>query len=333
MKLDSGNEQRRAIFVKTTDAAERHGVRYVDVDASREGQRLDNFLLGQLKGIPKSHIYRVLRRGEVRVNSGRAAPDYRLRAGDRVRIPPLRRRIPAPPRAEGFEWLHARVLHEDDDLLVLDKPAGLPVHGGSGIAVGLIEALRNLRPELTGLELVHRLDRGTSGCLLIAKRRPALLALHAALRAGKVEKRYLALVKGRWRGGTRRISAPLARERKRGGERLVDVDAAGRAAESGFTPKGYYGPATLMQISLYTGRMHQARVHAAYAGHPIAGDEKYGDRDCNREFRGLGLRRLFLHAAQVRFVHPASGARIEVSAPLPAELRNLLERLREPPDV
>lgn len=310
------------------------GVRHVDVDASREGQRLDNFLLGQLKGVPKSHVYRILRRGEVRVNGGRAAPDYRLRTGDRIRIPPLRRKAPAEPAsAAGFEWLNQRVLHEDEELMVLDKPAGLPVHGGSGVAVGLIEALRGLRPQLPMLELVHRLDRGTSGCLLVAKRRPTLLALHEMLRTGGIEKRYLALVKGRWRGGARRISAPLARDRKRGGERLVDVSAEGRAAESQFSPKGHYGPATLVQIALYTGRMHQARVHAVHAGHPIAGDDKYGDRDFNRELKRAGLRRLFLHAARLRFAHPASGARIEVTAPLPPELETVLERLREKPDV
>lgn len=334
MMLDSGNEQHRAILMKKTSAGERQAVRYVDVDAVRAGQRLDNFLLGQLKGIPKSHVYRVLRRGEVRVNSRRAAPDYRLQAGDRVRIPPLRQRAPADAaRAEGFEWLGARVLYEDDDLVVLDKPAGLPVHGGTGISVGLIEALRALRPEQPTLELVHRLDRDTSGCLLIAKTRPTLLALHEMLREGRIEKRYLALVKGRWRGGARRISVPLARERKRGGARLVDVDDAGRAAESQFTPKGYYGPGTLMEVTLYTGRMHQARVHAAYTGHPIAGDDKYGEREFNRELESLGLRRLFLHAAQVRFAHPAKGARIEINAPLPPELKTLLERLREPPQV
>lgn len=320
--------------MKKAGTDEHHGTRYVDVDESRAGQRLDNFLLGRLKGIPKSHVYRVLRRGEVRVNSRRATPDYRLQAGDRVRIPPVRRRASAGVvQTGGFEWLRARVLHEDDDLMVLDKPAGLPVHGGSGVVVGLIEALRSLRPELPTLELAHRLDRDTSGCLLLAKGRGALLTLHAALRAGKVEKRYLALVKGRWRGGSRRVSAALRRDRHRAGERRVDVDEAGRAAESGFAPKGFFGPATLMQITLYTGRMHQARVHAAYTGHPIAGDDKYGERDFNRELRGLGLRRMFLHAAQIRLVHPASGARMEVNAPLPVELKQILERLREPAEV
>jgi 23S rRNA pseudouridine955/2504/2580 synthase len=309
-------------------------VRYVEVDESREGQRLDNFLLGQLKGVPKSYVYRVLRRGEVRVNSGRVSPDYRLQAGDRVRIPPLRQAGPSkPPDAGSFEWLQERFLHEDDDILVIDKPAGLPVHGGSGVAVGLIEALRALRPEQPMLDLVHRLDRGTSGCLLVAKRRAALIALHEMLREGKIEKRYVALVRGRWRGGARHVSAPLEREGSRGGDRRVEVTEEGRAAESGFHPNGFYGPATLMEIRLYTGRMHQARVHAAFTGHPIAGDDKYGNRDFNRELRPLGLRRLFLHAARLRFTHPVSRARVEIESPLPPELEKLLQRLREAPDT
>ena len=327
----SSDEQTR---VKKAASGVQHGVRYVDIDASREGQRLDNFLLGQLKGIPKSHVYRVLRRGEVRVNRGRVGADYRLRAGDRVRIPPLRLR-PAidAVRPQGFEWLNDRILYEDEDLMVLDKPPGLPVHGGSGAAVGVIEALRALRPELPGLELVHRLDRDTSGCLLLAKRRPALLALHQSWRDGQVEKFYLALVRGRWQGGVRRIDAPLTHERGRGGERIIDVRETGRGAQSDFVPKGYFGPATLMQVVLHTGRMHQARVHALHAGHPIAGDEKYGEREFNRELRRLGLRRLFLHASRLRFAHPVSGAKLDISSPLPPELKALLERLREKPAV
>lgn len=314
-----------------TKTSNKEAVRYVEVEESREGQRLDNFLVGQLKGVPKSHIYRVLRRGEVRVNSGRAGPDYRLQAGDRIRIPPLRQSEPAavvdPNR---YKWLSDRFLHEDDDVLVLDKPSGFPVHGGSGVVVGVIEALRALRPEARELDLVHRLDRATSGCLLIAKRRAALLALHRMLREGEIEKRYLALVRGRWRGGPRHIDAPLEQERKRGGERHVDVGPEGRAAESRFEPKGVYGPASLVEIRLYTGRMHQARVHAVHAGHPIAGDDKYGDREFNRELRPVGLRRLFLHAASLCFVHPVTGAKIEVKSTLPAELTAVLERLREP---
>ncbi|MFL6655430.1 MAG: RluA family pseudouridine synthase [Sulfurifustis sp.] len=314
-----------------TKTSNKEAVRYVEVDESREGQRLDNFLVGQLKGIPKSHIYRVLRRGEVRVNSGRATPDYRLHAGDRVRIPPLRqseRQATVDPNR--YRWLRERLLYEDDDLLVLDKPAGLPVHGGSGVAVGVIEALRAVCEDARDLDLVHRLDRGTSGCLLVAKRRAALLVLHKMLRDGKIEKRYLALVRGRWRGGARHISAPLEHERTRSGERHVDVGPEGRAAESRFEPKGFYGPTTLVEVRLYTGRMHQARVHALHAGHPIAGDDKYGDREFNRELRPVGLRRLFLHAASLRFAHPVTGAKIEVKSTLPAELAAVLERLREP---
>jgi 23S rRNA pseudouridine955/2504/2580 synthase len=308
----------------------KEGVRYVEIDESREGQRLDNFLIGQLKGVPKSHIYRVLRRGEVRVNSGRVSADYRLQSGDRVRIPPIRQgEPPKSVNADRFAWLRERVLYEDAELLVLDKPAGLAVHGGSGVAVGVIEALRQLRPESPMLDLAHRLDRDTSGCLLIAKRRSALVALHAMLREGNVEKCYIALVRGRWRGGRRRISAPLQGDRVKGGERRVTTAAEGRAAESDFDPQGFYGAATLMEVRLHTGRMHQARVHAVFAGHPIAGDDKYGERDFNRELRSVGLRRLFLHAARLRFAHPASGAKIDVVSPLPPELAAVLERLRD----
>jgi 23S rRNA pseudouridine955/2504/2580 synthase len=310
------------------------GVRYLEVDESRAGQRLDNFLIGQLKGVPKSHIYRLLRRGEVRVNKGRAKPDYRVEPGDRVRIPPIRVEAVGPkPGGEGFEWLLGRILYEDEHLIVLNKPAGLPVHGGSGVAIGLIEAMRALRPNDRMLELVHRLDRDTSGCLLLAKSRPALLALHEYLRVGGIEKHYLALVRGRWRGGVRLISAPLARDQVRDGERRVGVSDEGREAESRFTPKGHYGPATLMEVLLLTGRTHQARVHAAHAGHPIAGDDKYGERDFNRDMRRLGLKRLFLHAARLRFDHPVTRHEINIAADLPSELTHFLERLRHAPAV
>lgn len=317
------------------DAADgQKGVRLLEIDESRAGQRLDNFLLGQLKGVPRSHVYRLLRRGEVRVNGGRAKPDHRLEAGDRVRVPPVRTAAARPQAgAAGFEWLNDRVLYEDDQILALDKPAGLAVHGGSGVAVGLIEVLRSLRPRSPFIELAHRLDRDTSGCLLLAKDRPVLLALHRMFRAGEIEKRYLALVRGRWRGGPREVSAALERGPERAGERRVEVRASGREAASRFSPRGHYGPSTLVEIRLYTGRTHQARVHAAHIGHPIAGDEKYGERDFNREMRDLGLRRLFLHAASLRFAHPAGRARITVEAVLPPELSRLLERLRDEPVV
>lgn len=320
--------------MKKNAGDEHQGVRFLEIDESRSGQRLDNFLLGQLKGVPRSHVYRLLRRGEVRVNGKRAKADYRVEPGDRVRLPPVRTAAPAPRSgAAGFEWLNDRVLHEDDALLILDKPAGLAVHGGSGVAVGLIEAIRALRPDTPGIELAHRLDRDTSGCLLLAKTRPVLLALHRMFREGEVEKRYLALVRGRWRGGPREVAAALERGAERGGERRVEVRAGGREAASRFSPRGHYGPASLVEIRLYTGRTHQARVHAAHIGHPIAGDEKYGERGFNREMRELGLRRLFLHAAALRFAHPSGRGKISVEAALPPELSRLLTRLRDEPAV
>lgn len=306
-------------------------VRYLEIDESRAGQRLDNFLIATLKGVPKSHIYRILRKGEVRINKGRARPEYRLEPGDVVRIPPLRLAPPplksGPEAAEGYAWLLPRILHEDADILVINKPAGLAVHAGSGVSVGLIEALRGLRPEAAFLELAHRLDRDTSGCLLLAKTRPALMALHRLLRDGKMEKHYLALVAGAWRGGTREVSASLEKNRPRSGERMVEVSETGRESVSVFTPHRRFGTASLMEIRLLTGRTHQARVHAAHVGHPIAGDDKYGDHEFNRRLRRLGLKRLFLHAQRLRFAHPVSGDKMEVEAPLPAELTDLLERL------
>lgn len=304
-------------------------VRYLEIDETRAGQRLDNFLITQLKGVPKSRIYRLLRKGEVRVNRSRARPDYRIEAGDVVRLPPVRQATAEikKPDARRFAWLADRILFEDEHLLALDKPAGMAVHGGSGVAVGLIEALRLLRPA-TRLELAHRLDRDTSGCLLLAKDRQALLALHAQLRAGEVEKRYHALVQGAWRGGTRRVAAALARDRVRAGERKVEVRETGKEAESRITPRQEYKIATLVEIELLTGRMHQARVHAAHIGHPIAGDDKYGDRDFNRRLRRLGLKRLFLHAASLRFRHPAGGGKMHIEAPLPSDLGAVLERLK-----
>ncbi len=306
-------------------------VRYLEIDESRAGQRLDNFLIATLKGVPRSHIYRILRKGEVRINKGRARPDYRLEPGDVVRIPPLRlspaRDLDPGKAADGFGWLLPRILYEDDDLMVVNKPAGLAVHGGSGVSVGLIEALRGLRPETPDLELAHRLDRDTSGCLLLAKTRPAMLALHRMLRDGEMEKDYVALVAGAWRGGAREVSAALEKNRPHAGEHRVEVSEEGKESTSRFIPHQRFGSATLMEIQLLTGRTHQARVHAAHLGHPIAGDDKYGDREFNRRLHKLGLRRLFLHAQRLRFTHPLSGCKMDVEAPLPDELSTLLERL------
>lgn len=301
----------------------------VCIGEDEAGQRLDNFLLARLKGVPKSHVYRLLRKGEVRVNKGRAKPDYRLAAGDQVRLPPVRRPEPGavPPRGRSAGLkLEDRILHEDDRLIVLDKPTGIAVHGGSGLSHGVIEALRAARPEAPYLELVHRLDRETSGCLLIAKRRSMLRALHALLREGKVEKRYLALVKGRWEMGQVRLEDRL-RKTVRGGERMVTVDETGKAAASIFRPVEIGSAASLLEVKIMTGRTHQIRVQAAEAGHPLAGDERYGDREYDRRMKALGLERLFLHAASVGWEDPVSGEWRVFSAPLPDDLREVLSRL------
>jgi 23S rRNA pseudouridine955/2504/2580 synthase len=307
----------------------RPGVRMVVVDAEHAGQRIDNFLAYQLKGVPKSHIYRVLRKGEVRVNSSRARPEYRLQAGDKVRIPPVRQSEPGPAPVAGpalLARLEAAIVHEDSQLLVLNKPAGVAVHGGSGLSYGVIEALRVLRPGAQ-LELVHRLDRDTSGCLMIAKRRSVLRGLHELLRQGAVDKRYLALLCGRWRGGRRRVSVALRKNVLHGGERMVEVDATGKESLTVFEPIALYEGASLMEVRLATGRTHQIRVHAAHIGHPIAGDEKYGDSEHNRRMRELGLRRLFLHAHSLAFKMPGSECEVRVSAPLGEDLQRVLDRL------
>lgn len=304
-------------------------VRYLEIDDTRAGQRLDNFLLATLKGVPKSHVYRLLRKGEVRINKGRAKPDYRLQAGDVVRLPPVRTSAgPAGERpAAAPRWLDESILYEDEHLLVLNKPAGLAVHAGSGVQSGVIEALRAARPQAPMLELAHRLDRGTSGCLLIAKSRAALTALHRMLREGEVHKHYLALVKGAWKGGARQITEALERTASRVRTSPDDEEGEGKAAASWFRPVKAYGPGTLMEIELLTGRTHQARVHAAHVGHPIAGDDKYGDWDFNRAMRPAGLKRLFLHAARLELRHPVTGGKLEFKAPLPADLQTVLDRL------
>src|SRR5687767_15089978 len=316
----------------TADRNQPVGVRRVRAGAVSEGQRLDNFLLRELAGVPRSRVYRLLRRGEVRVNGKRKQADYRLAADDEVRLPPVReapdsaaRRLPDSLLAT----VRAAIVQEDARLLVLDKPAGLAVHGGSGLSFGAIEALRALRPD-EPLELVHRLDRDTSGCLLVARTRPALRLAHALLREGAVEKHYAALVAGRWRLGRKTIDAPVLTHAREGGERVVRVHRAGKIALSDFQDVAHYRDvATLMDIAIRTGRTHQIRVHAAFAGHPVAGDDKYGDREHNARMRALGLRRMFLHASSIAFRWPDTGAAFRAEAPLPAELEALLTRLRE----
>lgn len=308
--------------------------RVIQVDATHSGQRLDNFLLGLFKGVPRSHIYRILRRGEVRINKGRSTPGYRLRMGDLVRLPPVRmahRDSDAAPLSPAHRSLVDRVVYEDSSVLVLDKPSGLAVHSGTGISVGIIEALRRLRPDIKHIELVHRLDRDTSGCLLLAKDRTSLTSLHALLREPTGEKRitkyYTALVKGQARAEQWESTAAIRRGQVRGGERMVTVAHQGQAATTKFVRQIGYVDATLVRISLLTGRTHQARVHAAHAGHPVAGDPKYGDREFNQRMRGLGLERLFLHASEVRFPHPRHGRLQRVHAPLPPPLCQVLARL------
>ena len=295
-------------------------------DADGAGQRVDNFLARHLKGVPRSHVYRILRSGEVRVNSRRVAADFRLTVGDRVRVPPVRT-APRPVAPSAAITPALPVLFEDDAVLVVDKPAGLAVHGGSGIAFGVIEALRAQRPAARLLELVHRLDRDTSGALMIAKKRSALTALHAALRNGEVGKRYIALASGSWSGGRRSSRQPLQEYTLASGERRVRVQAEGRYAHTEFSLLRQYAGWSLVNADLKTGRTHQIRVHLQHLGHPIAGDDKYGVYDSNRALARQGLRRMFLHAARIAFRHPVEGRRVVVTSPLPPALEQFLRGL------
>jgi 23S rRNA pseudouridine955/2504/2580 synthase len=313
------------------------GVRKLEVDDGHAGQRLDNFLMTALKGVPRTLVYRILRTGEVRLNGRRAKPSDRIQAGDLVRVPPVRTAAPADPATPGAGLARAlgeAVLYEDDHLLVINKPAGLAVHGGSGLSLGAIEALRALRPELRFLELVHRLDRETSGCLVLAKKRSALTHLQRQWREEEdepgagVEKIYQALVKGRWKGRQHRIEAPLARDELQGGERMVRVSRDGKPAVTLFEVMERHAGCSLVEVTLLTGRTHQIRVHCVHAGHPIAGDPKYGDDDFNRQMRARGLKRMFLHAAHITFLHPAEGTTLRLSAPLDPALQSLLVKLR-----
>ena len=299
------------------------------VPAELAGQRIDNYLLRVLKGVPRTRIYRLLRRGEVRVNSGRVKPTHRLQEGDEIRIPPVRRveSESVSPSDRVLADLETRILHEDERLLVIDKPAGLAVHGGSGIAYGVIESLRKLRPDCQLLDLAHRLDRGTSGCLVIAKRRSTLRELHKAFREVKVEKRYVALVAGHLEGGRQRVDEPLRAQAGKGGERIMVVHPAGQPARTDFIEKESYRGWSLVEAAPKTGRMHQIRAHAAHIGHPVAMDERYGDRSRDKALSNLGLKRLFLHAETIRFDLESTGM-INIRAPLPAALRTLTERLK-----
>ncbi|MEO5765771.1 MAG: RluA family pseudouridine synthase [Casimicrobiaceae bacterium] len=306
-------------------------VAWLTIGEESAGQRVDNFLVRILKGVPKSHIYRIVRSGEVRVNKGRVGADTRLAEGDVVRVPPVRLAEPdfRPPIRRAAAPLP--VVFEDEALVAIDKPAGLAVHGGSGISFGVIEQLRSDRPDASFLELVHRLDRDTSGLLLVAKKRVALLGLHSQLREGAFDKRYLTLARGRWRDAKRAVRLPLQKLAAPGGERRVRVEPQGAEALTVFrrvqTWNGHVPPLALLDAELKTGRTHQIRVHLAHLGFPIAGDDKYGDFEWNRALARVGLKRMFLHAATLAFEHPLSGVRMSLQSPLPGELAAYLEGL------
>jgi 23S rRNA pseudouridine955/2504/2580 synthase len=305
------------------------GPRYVTVPEDG-GQRVDNFLLRELKGLPKSRIYRMLRTGEVRVNGSRVKPTHRLAPGDRVRIPPVRGLPGGEPGAPAFigegvlEALERAVVFEDDELLVLNKPAGMPVHGGSGVAFGAIEALRRLRPQ-GKLGLAHRLDRDTSGCLLVAKSRRALLELHRALREREVKKRYAVVVFGRWPRRLQTVQLPLERYLTASGERRVRVRTGGKASRTDFRIREAAPDATLLEARLHTGRTHQIRVHASASRHPVVGDEKYSSPEQQARARDLGIHRLCLHAERLVLVR--AGRKFTVEAPVPADLERAWQRL------
>ena len=282
-------------------------------------QRIDNFLVRHLKGVPKSHVYRILRSGEVRVNGGRIKQDYRLQAGDKVRGPPVR--IAAPEPRPAAHSLRLPVVFEDDALIVIDKPSGIAVHGGSGISFGVIESLRAERPKAKFLELAHRLDRDTSGLLLIAKKRSALVELHRMLREGEIGKDYCAVVKGRWKGGARKVDVALHKFVTAAGERRVSARTDGARAVTQFKLLALGDSVSQIEARLLTGRTHQIRVHAAHIGHPILGDDKYGDFELNRELVKSGVKRLFLHARRLSLLHPLTSESCEFEAPLPADMQ------------
>ncbi len=307
-------------------ATARSKVRKVHIDDEQAGQRIDNFLRRELPGLPKGRLYRVLRRGEVRVNGGRVRADYKLQVGDEVRIPPARVRAPGDAPSAGMAaGITDRIIYEDKRLLVLDKPSGVAVHGGSGISHGVIELLRHARPELRDLSLVHRLDRETSGCLVLAKKRSALRELHAKFREGVVEKNYLALVVGDWQLGEQLIDMPLLVQHRKGGERHVVVSSGGKPAQTRVQLSRTFGKFSLVQCLPQTGRTHQIRVHLQSAGHPLVGDERYGDEDVNKLARRFGLKRLFLHAQSIAFPDD-SGNELHFTAPLADDLQDFLDK-------
>jgi len=306
----------------------------VEIGDESAGQRIDNFLMRTCKGVPKSHIYRILRSGEVRVNKGRVSAEYRLQHGDILRIPPIRVALPSEARGTIVPAASFPIVYEDEHLLIIDKPAGVAVHGGSGVSFGVIEQLRQARPQAKFLELVHRLDRETSGVLMLAKKRAALVGLHEQIRENRMDKRYLACVHGDWRDARRVVKVPLHKYLTGDGERRVRVQDDGQTAHTVFNLVRRFDGYALLEAELKTGRTHQIRVHLQHLGTPILGDEKYGDYAFNRELSRSGakpqLKRMFLHAYRLKLLHPATGEPLLVEAPLPPECERFLQQLAEP---
>jgi 23S rRNA pseudouridine955/2504/2580 synthase len=305
-------------------------IKYLKVEQDYLGQRLDNFLLKRLKGLPKSRLYRALRQGEIRINKKRVKADYRLQLNDEIRIPPLRLAVQTVrvPKAVQLELIKQTIIYEDKGLIIINKPSGIAAHGGSGINFGVIELFRHLRPQLKFLELVHRLDRETTGCLVLAKKSSILKELHSLLVEGKVEKTYLALANGICQGQSQKVNAPLLKKQSSSGERIVIVHQAGKAAETVFKPLQNFKQATLLQARPLTGRTHQIRVHAAHIGHAIIGDEKYGSHIDNKIMREQGAKHLLLHAAALRFTLPSTGQAIAICACLDEVFLSTLKKLR-----
>lgn len=311
--------------------AQSQKVQFIEITAHQAGQRIDNFLLSLEKGVPKSRIYRALRKGEVRVNKGRIKQTYKLQAGDVVRVPPLRvaeNTTPTQVNDSLKQELLNSIIYEDDAMLVLNKPAGLAVHAGSQIQLGIIEALRIIKKDLPFLELVHRLDRDTSGCLLLAKSRDSLLHLQQQMLTDGIDKRYLTLLKGTMSSKEQLVEQPLQKNTLSSGERMVRVDPEGKKSRTLFIAQQKADIAQLTEVKLFTGRTHQIRVHSAWMGHPVAGDDKYGDRDFNKMMKGYGLKRLFLHAWRLTITHPLSGETLPLEAPLPGVLNDVINKLQ-----
>lgn len=304
-------------------------VQFVTIEEENHLQRIDNYLISKMKGVPKSKIYRILRKGEVRVNKKRAKPDYKLQLNDNLRIPPVKMDELAPKRIniDNLDYIQDAILYEDDRLLVINKPSGMAVHGGSGLSYGLIEALRALRPNSQYLELVHRLDRDTSGCIVVAKKRSALRHLHEQLREKKMDKTYHALVQGHWPEKRTKVKASLQKNQLQSGERMVFADENGKASETQFVLIKHFAKASLVEAKPITGRTHQIRVHCQFAGHCIANDSKYGDEEFTKYVRTLGCKRLFLHAKRIEFVHPLSEKRVVFEAPYDKHLSHLMKAL------